>query len=290
MTGHELFDKILTTLWTIFSQMNGNPDYHASGMRFCMAIFFLVLLYATIRMRAMSLYKPHQIVALCGCVLMLVREFSMLVFMCGWELQLYTNLMIHFLWPPIEHTFSLAAFLCFAWYTIEASQWNTIRRFARHMLWPICTFVLAFSIYALITWKHFFTAHYPLVQFSYKDSAVDWQMHAVVTLIAVAGIMAAYMRRRGASYLLYFWIVTLIEHATRTITFAHFQEPSWLATVFHAMHIWAIPLLLLHFINAYVLKMSQCAECKRDVYLGKLYWETMHAPIQKGEDNVPSAS
>jgi hypothetical protein len=269
-------NKVAEALWLIFSQINGNPDLNMSATRFLLALFFLTLLYMTIRMRAMAQYKAHQIVALVGCVLMMIRETSMLVFLSGWEIGVYKDPIVHFLFPPIEHFFALLAFGCFSWYTIEASQWSLIRRFAHRTYLFFGTGLLLFSAYALVYWKAFFTSHYPNVIHGYKDTPVDWQTHLIIAIIAVVGMLAAYMRRRGSSYLLWFWFITFLEHALRTIVFSMYQEQAWQATMFHAMHNWAIPLLLLHFINAYVQKMHQCVLCKQEVYLGKLYYETMH--------------
>lgn len=271
-----MLNKLASAIWLIFSQVNGNPDLGMSATRFLLATFFLTLLYMTIRMRAMAQYKPHQIVALVGCVLMMVRELSMLVFLSGWEIGLYTDPIIHFLFPPIEHFFQILAFGCFSWYTIEASQWSPIRRFAHKTYILFGVSLAVFSGYALVSWKAFFTAHYPHIIHAYKDTAVDWQTHLIMVLIAAIGVFAAYMRRRGSTYLLWFWTITFLEHSARTIVFMAYTEQAWQATIFHAMHNWAIPLLLLHFINAYVQKMHQCVVCKQDVSLGKLYYETMH--------------
>lgn len=272
----DTYERAAYALWDMFSIINGNPDLHMSAPRFLMALFFLVLLYLTIRMRAMTQFKPHQIVALASCVLMMVREITMLVFLSGWEFGLYKDLRVHFLFPPIEHFFLLLGLGCFSWYTIEASGWAAVRRFANRTYVYFSTGLLLFSAYALVIWKKQFVENFPNVLYAYKDSPADWQTHLIMSLIAVVGICAAYMRRRGTSYLLWFWLVTLVEHVSRTVTFALYDEQAWQATMFHALHTWAIPLLLLHFINAYVLKMSQCKICQREVFLGKLYYETMH--------------
>ena len=281
MMNGDTYDRIFQALWTIFSQMNGNPDLHMSAPRFLMSLFFLTLLYLTIRMRAMVQFKKHQIVALVGCVFMVIRECIMLVFLSGWELGLYTDPIIHFLFPPVEHFFSLMAFGCWSWYTVEASQWPWLRRLACTTYVYFGTGLILFSAYALVTWKQFFTQNFPDVLYAYKDSPVDWQTHLIISIIACVGILAAYMRRRGSSYLFWFWLIVLVEHFSRTVTFAFYEEQAWQATVFHAMHTWSIPLLLLHFINAYVLKMSQCAICHQEVFLGKLYWESMQSKNTK---------
>lgn len=269
-------EKIADAVWLIFSQINGNPDLNMSATRFLLALFFLTLLYITIRMRAMTQYKPHQVVALVGCVLMIIRELTMLIFLSGWEIGVYTDPVGHFLFPPIEHFFALLSFGCFSWYTIEASQWSPIRKFARRTCIPFGISLVGFSAYALIYWKAFFTTHYPDVIHVYKDTPVDWQTHLIIAIIAIVGMLAAYMRRRGSTYLLWFWFITFAEHALRSITFAFYNEQAWQATIFHAMHNWAIPLLLLHFINAYVQKLYQCTVCRQDVALGKTLYESLH--------------
>lgn len=272
--------KVVNACWLMFSQMNGNPELGMSAPRFIMSLFFLLLLYLTIRMRAMAQFKPHQVIALVGCVLMIIREISMLVFISGWELALYTDPIIHFLWPPIEHFFALTAFACFSWYTIEASQRSTIRRLARITYLLFGTSVLTFSVYTLVTWKTFYVAQFPNILHSYNECFVDWQTHIFMSLIALVGMLAAYMRRRGGSYLFVFWFMTFLEHSLRTVMLITHMEQAWQITIFNAMHTWSIPLLLLHFINAYVLKMSQCLICQQEVFLGKLYWETMHKEIK----------
>lgn len=276
-----MYERLAYALWDIISVMNGNPDLHMSAPRFLMALFFLTLLYLTIRMRAMAQFKPHQIVALAGCVLMMMRELVMLVFLSGWELGVYSDPIVHFLFPPIEHFFLAAALGCFSWYTLEASQWAVIRNFAARTYVYFGTGLVLFSVYALVMWKALFTIDYPAIVHMYRDSPVDWQTHLIMVVIALVSICAAYMRRQGTSYLLSFWIVTFIEHSARAVVFAFFDEQPWQATIFHTMHTWAIPLLLLHFINAYVLKMSQCKMCQREVFLGKLQYETLHGHKSK---------
>lgn len=260
-----MVDNVLQTGWLIFSQINGNPDLNQSATRFCLALFFLILLYSTIRMRTLSQYKPHQVVALCGCVIMMIREITMLVTIGGWETKVITDTMVHFLWPPIEHMLELTAYICFVWYTIEASQWNVIRRFARNIGWYFIGASSIFCIYTMYAWKLFFISHAPEILYSYKHFSGDWQTHLILAFVAFMGVISAFMKSKGTSYLLGFWTIVLIEHIIRTIVFGFFDEQSWQATIFHAMHTWSIPLLLLHFINSYVLKMGNCVECKREL-------------------------
>lgn len=255
---------VIDAMWDAFSRVNGNPDLHASGIRFALALFFLWLLFVTIRMRALTQYRPHRVVALVGCVIMMIRESAMAGIVCGWELKLYDSQLLLYVWPPVEHFFSMLAFSCIAWYTVEASDCVWLQLWARRLKWPIIASTVVFYVYALTLWKSFFAVYTPTIAFVYNDSNMDWQAHAVVSVCAFLGIIAACKRQAGPSYLLWFWVLTFVEQAIRAHAFSY-TEGAWLATVLQAMHIWAIPLLLLHFINAYVIKLGSCAVCKRDV-------------------------
>lgn len=255
---------VIDALWDAFSRVNGNPDLHASIIRFGLALFFLWLLFVTIRMRALAQYRPHRIVALVGCVIMMIRELAMAFIVCGWELKLYDNPLLLYVWPPVEHFFSMLAFCCMAWYTVEASDWAWLQYWVKKFRCVVIVSIASFYVYALTLWKVFFAVNIPTISIVYSDSNMDWQAHALIAVCATVSIIATCKRSAGPSYLFWFWVVTFIEQSLRAHAFSY-SEGAWLATVLQAMHIWAIPLLLLHFINAYVIKLGTCSTCKRDV-------------------------
>lgn len=263
--GNQIAEKIADNAWDIFSLVNGNPDYNFSAIRFCLAIFFLVMLYTIIKMRVVAAYQVKHIVALSGVVFMIFRESTMLFMQTGWEIGLYRDLAVHFLWPPVEHTFEGLSFLCLAWYSIETACMFEFSYYMKKFKFIILGLFMAFSTYTMIIWKTFFIQHYPKVLFMYRECMVDWQSHILMSFIASIGFYASFQRQ--SRYLIMFWSVTLFEHFSRTLTYYFEIHNTGLDTLYNALHIWAIPLLILHFVDAYVLKISNCNTCKRDIFL-----------------------
>lgn len=265
--------------WTVFMRENGECVGGLSASRFLLTLFFQVLLYLTIRMRAMLQFKPHQIVALAGCVVFMVKETSLLFLVSSYELGLWYDPRIAFLAPPIDHCFRLVAYACFSWYSIEASQWCFARKLARRTLIAFCTAIASFGLYILITWKAYFTEHMPshpdMAHFGY--TAIDWQVHVVMAIVAAVGVLMSYMRKRCCCYLFWYWVITLLANGGQAIMTAFYVEQPWHTAIFNAMFTWSIPLLMLHFVSSYVLKIGQCIVCKQEEFLNDTYWESMQA-------------
>jgi uncharacterized membrane protein YidH (DUF202 family) len=252
--------------WDILSLVNGNPELHFSAIRFLMGIFFIAVLYTIIRMQAVSTYHVKHIVALAGSVFLMFRFCSMLFLVSGWELQIYNDPIIHFLYPPVEHVFASLSLACFMWYSVESSPWWIwIRRKAKY----IFTFLILFYVYTIIYWKQFFITQLPNYANAFKECPVDYQFHIIASVICSVGLVAAV--RGLAKYLSVFWFFQLGLHVSSAVAYfivsttAATTEPSWLSTVFNIIEVWTIPLLILHFVSRYVRKMTRCNACQREV-------------------------
>lgn len=263
VTIPESIDKVFEAAWGIFSIVNGNPDIHNSSIRFTISLFFLALLYLVIKMRAIETFKYHQLVALVGVVFMMIRESTLLVFMSGWELGIYKDHYVHFVWPPMEHFFEMLAFLCFLWYTVEKSCWKMVRMSIRKYGLYALTSILLFHVYSLYTWKNaFFDSGTEVLR--YLEHDVDWQTHLIMTAVALIGMTASSKIKSEPDFLAWFWRITFTEHIIRTTSFIQHFETSTMATIFHAMHTWSIPLIMLHFVKVYVGKMNNCINCVKE--------------------------
>jgi hypothetical protein len=265
ISENTVVEEVANRVWEVFSIVNGNPDYNFSSIRFSLSLFFLALLYQIVRMRIISSYQLKHIVALTGIIFMMFREATMLVMMTGWELKVFYDPIVQFLWPPIEHTFSGLAFLCFVWYSVETAKMYKLTYYIRKAKYYILLGYGLFTIYAMTVWKAFYIEHAPNILYEYKECPIDWITHGLFSLFAAVGFYAAFQKQ--AKFLMLFWGVTLFEHFTRTLVFyAHFETPE-IATFFHSLHTWALPLLVLHFVSAYVAQISNCGVCKRDILI-----------------------
>ena len=265
MGDNNIIEAIANRVWDVFSLVNGNPDYGFSTIRFSISLFFLFLLYFVIRMRVISSYQTKHIVAMAGIIFMIFREATMLVLMTGWEIKIFYDPIIHTLWPPIEHGFEGLSFLCLMWYSVETAKLYKVAYYINKFKYAILSLYGIFCIYAVVVWKNFFISKYPNLLYSYKECMIDWQSHGIISIMCSVGFYAAFQKQ--AKYLMFFWGITLFEHFTRTMVYyAHF-ETSEIATIFHAIHTWSLPFLILHFVDTYVTKITNCGVCRREILL-----------------------
>lgn len=258
---------ILHGFWEIFSIFNGNPDLtytqNTYGIRFCMGLFFSFLLFQIIKMRTLKTMLKQHIVALIASLIFFIRYFVMLIFEWGYQIGIYNDPIIHFLFPPIEHYFYMIGFVCFAYYSLK--HYDYFPGILKNILYFIPLFLTSFFIYATIQWKIFFYEgiyELPAKIYKYKDCVVDWQSHLIFSIICLYVLIIALGHIKNKNnYLLAFWFLSFVEHFSRTISFYNNFEPGWLATIFHAFQLWTIPILILHFIKMYIIKLSKCETC-----------------------------
>lgn len=259
--GTSFMSVLIRGLWDIFSVTNGNPDTANYGIRFSISIFFTLFLLVILQLRAKMTLDIKHLIAFIGAVLLLIRYVLMMGFEWGWQIKLYDDWIIHFLFPPLEHFFYMMFFCCTAYYSLNAYNYypGAIRRIIPYI--PIS--LVAFFIYATIEWKTLFMSKLPAIT-KYVSAESDWQSHAIIFVIALYCFMVAIKQyKRYYCFLSAFWTITLIEHGIRTVCFYYHYEPAELATIFHAMQIWALPLLILHFTNAYVMRIGEPKERRR---------------------------
>lgn len=254
-------EKLIFGLWQIFSQVNGNPEIGNYGIRFAIGIFFSIFLMAILQLRAKLSYDRKHLVAFIGANLLLFRYTLMMGFEWGWQINLYTDWIVHFLFPPLEHFFYMMALGCFGYYSLNAYGYypGVLKRILVYI--PIG--ISLFFVYATVSWKMFFLKKLPEVT-PYMMINADWQSHLIIALAAgYCVVIAIKQYKKYFCFLSAFWTLTFIEHFCRSVAFYNQWEPAEVATIFHAMALWSIPLLILHFTNAYVLRIGEPRERRR---------------------------
>lgn len=266
---NDIITTLLTEFWSIFSIFNGNPAFgefsNNYGIRFTIGMFFCTFLFIVIKMRALSTMKHSHIVAMIGSVLIFIRYFVMLILEWGYQIGLYDDPIVHFLYPPLEHFFYMLGLSCFAYYSLHHFNYypGLLKQYTKYI--PI--FLTSFFIYTSVMWKNFFIFNNSFIQ-KYKECMIDWQSHLIITIIASYVLFVSIFKyKKYNSYITTFWLITLCEHFARTVCFYNNYEPSWLATIFHALQIWVLPILTLHFVKAYVVKLNYCELCRRHVHV-----------------------
>jgi len=185
----------------------------------------------------------------------------MMGFEWGWQIQLYDDWMMHFLFPPLEHFFYMLSLGCFAYYSLNTYEYYP-GLLKRILVW-IPVSLTAFFIYSTILWKQYFISHLPEIT-EYNAVASDWLSHVIIAVTALYIIFVAIKKyKKYFCFLSAFWTITFIEHSLKAYSYYIHDEPAELATIFHAMALWSIPLLILHFTNAYVLRIGEPKERRR---------------------------
>jgi hypothetical protein len=251
---------VLNELWRLFSITNGNPDCNYSGIRFGLGMFFSFLLVYVVKMRTLNSWEIRHFIALIGGCFLLIRHFVMMVFLWGYEIQLYDNQILRFLFPPVEHLFETIAFACFGFYSIVTTRPDHATLSKRSM--AVIPIILLFYIYVFVAWQDYFFTFFPAKVMLYYDSVVDWQSHFVITSLAAVAVYNVIKNVKLAYPLLtIFWAFTVLEHSVQTVVSFYRFEPSWLVTIFNAMHLWTIPVLMLHFVYGYSRRLKGCETC-----------------------------
>jgi hypothetical protein len=263
MNDYTMLNTLAVNVWNIFSVFNGNPDTNNFGIRLGIGIFFSIFLLIIIKMRTISTMDKKHIVAMIGALFIFFRYAVMLIFEWGYQIGIYDDPFIKFLFPPIEHYFYMIGLGCLAYYSLNHYQYYP--GILRKIVWTIPVFITGFFVYATISWKILFMNSLPIVK-NYIDCNVDWQSHVIVAVMALYVFFVSMVKpsRTNNHWLSYFWLLTLFEHGVKSILFYQHMEPSWIATIFHSFEIWSLPLMTLHFIKVYVVKLKYCEICNSD--------------------------
>lgn len=256
-------DRIVDGLLSIFYLVNGNPTTHYSGIRFLLGMFFSFMLILVIRMRVLNSMETRHFMVLVGGVFLFIRNLFMMIFLWGYDIGIYTDGIFKFLFPPVEHFLETLAYGFIACYTIKTADPINIKY--KNTKWYGLAFITSFYIYATYTWKTFFFENYPNNIPKFFDHFSDWQSHLVIAIISGTALykLASKMKLKY-EWLIAFWAIVTFEHALRAIVFYIRFEPPELATFFHALHIWSIPLITMHFISGYAKKLKWCDYCNRN--------------------------
>ena len=246
--------RISKGLWDIFSLVNGNPENANYGVRLTLMLFLSLFLIAVLHIRTKLIFDKKHLVAYIGSLFLVFRILTMLCFEWGWQVGIYDDWMLHLLSPPLEHFWNMLFFGCMGYYTLNIYDYYP--GILKKILWLIPTSIMGFFIYSTVTWKTYFLTKLPDIS-KYNQCASDWQNHLVIAIIALyIVIVAIHKYKKYHMFLSAFWTLTFIEHFIRFIAFYNGYEPPELATIFHAMATWSLPLLILHFINAYIIRFD----------------------------------
>jgi hypothetical protein len=258
---HNFISKLAHGVWDLFSVMNGNPDLGNYGLRFGISIFFALNLLVVLQLRTKLTLDVKHLVAFVGGVFLLVRYVCMMGFEWGWQIGLYDDWVIHFLFPPLEHFFYGLFFICMGYYSLNA--YNYYPGILRRIIPYIPAGIICYFVWATMAWKEFFLSRLPAVS-AYREGSSDWLSHALIATLCFYCVMVAIKQyKRYYCFLSAFWTLAFLEHFIRAIAFYNNYEPSELATIFHAMATWSLPLLTLHFTNAYVLRLGEVRERRK---------------------------
>lgn len=258
---HSPLGNLCSGIWNIFSCVNGNPDNHNFGVRLFLGLFFSVFLTIILQLRTKLIYDKKHFIALTGVIFLCFRFITMLIFEWGWQVGLYDDYILHFLSPPLEYFFNTIFFFCVAYYSLHVYDYYP--GILKRILFTIPAILITFFVYSTITWKNFFYSSLPSLT-NYSDCMVDWQNHLIISIISLYIILVAIFKyKKYNCFLSAFWTLTFISHFERTILSFMGIEISELTTIFFAIEIWTIPLLTLHFINAYVLRNNEIPKERR---------------------------
>lgn len=259
--------EVCNGLWDLFSLYNGNPSHCTNyGIQYGMGIFFSFFLFYILKMRAISTMKKEHIVALIGALFIFFRYIVMFVFEYGYQIKLYDNPYVYYLFPPIEHFFYGLGLGCISYYTLNFCDYYP--GMLKKILYFIPFFITAFFIYATIAWTRLFhTGLETHIIFSYNDSMIDYQSHIILFVITVYSFIVMCYKKE-LNYLTIFWLLLSIDQIINILISFDTFGINWLITISHAIEIWTLPILTLHFIKRYVNKLKFCGICRRFEYLG----------------------
>lgn len=256
-------------LWDIFSLVNGNPEVTNYGIRFSLMLFFAFFLIVVLQLRTKMIFDKKHIVAFVGALFLIFRIVTMMGFEWGWQIGLYDDWILHLLSPPLEHLWNMLFFGCMGYYTLNIYDYYP--GILKKILWSIPTSILLFFVYSSIAWKQFFFENLPNIP-KYNQCSVDWQTHLILATISLYIVIIAILKyKKFHMFLSAFWTITFLEHFIRFIAFYNGYEPSELATIFHAMSTWSLPLLILHFINAYIIRNEVPRERRKNMNNTELF-------------------
>jgi hypothetical protein len=246
------FGKLAKGFWDVFSSVNGNPESGNYGVRFALMLFFAVFLISVLQLRTKIIYDKKHIVAFVGSLFLIFRIVTMMGFEWGWQIDLYDDWVLHFLSPPLEHFWNLLFYGCIGYYTLNIYDYYP--GILKKILWAIPVSICAFFVYSSITWKIFFLSHLPEIS-QYTQCSADWQNHFIVSVLSFyIFIIAIKKYKKYHCFLSAFWTLVFIEHFLQFVFYYNGYEAAELTTIFHAISIWSLPLLILHFINAYIIR------------------------------------
>lgn len=259
---NEAITNVTKSIWDVFSIVNGNPIINYDGIRFFIGIFFTAFLLIIIKMRALNTMEKKHIVAMVGALLLLIRYLIMLSLQWGYQINMYTDPIIFFLYPPLEHFFLMLGLGCLAYYSLNHYEYYP--GILKKILWAIPVGITIFFIHATIAWKTQFLSSNVIL--SYNQCVADWQTHFMLTLMAAYVVSIAGIKFSNQKHFLSaFWTVVLINHVVLTITTFIGYENTTLTTILNSLDLWCIPILILHFIKAYVVRLGFCDMCTRMV-------------------------
>lgn len=259
------FGTVSHNLWNIFSLLNGNPDIFSSGIRFTLSIFFSILLLIILQIRTKMIFDRPHLIAFVGVLFLLIRNIITMGFQWGWEIGLYNDAILHFLSPPIEYFFNMLFMCCIAYYSLNA--FNYYPGMLKRIIWGIPSFIAMYFVYMAVTWKNYFYDNLPSIS-TFNQCSVDFQAHSILALISGYVLVVAIVKyKKYHIFLTTFWFINFVSQLSSAIVSFNNYSSSELITIFQAVEIWSIPLLVIHFVNAYIVRKHEYIERRNCIRL-----------------------
>lgn len=256
--------KFISSLWNIFAQVNGDPFLNNYGIRFSLMLFFAIYLLIIIQLRTRLIFDNKHLVAYIGILFLIFRILSMIGFEWGWQIGMYDDWILHCISPPLEHFWNMLFYGCIAYYTLNI--YNYYPGILKKIIYAIPISFVSFFIYSTIQWKNMFIANLPYIM-KYSQSPSDWQNHIIIGSISLyVCIVILTKYKKYYIPLTIFWVLTTIEHLVRSVCLICECNSHEMTTIYHAISIWVLPLLILHFITAYIKRTELPRERRMNVY------------------------
>lgn len=242
--------KLVEATWEVFSVLNGNPELNNSGVHLALMLSFSLFLVIVLQLRAKLIFDKKHLVAFVGAILLVFRILVLFGFEWGWQINLYDDAILHFLAPPLEHFFNMMYLLLMVYYTLVLFEYfpGILQRVLKY----IPMFIVLFLIWSTVHWKMMFVTNLPEIT-QYWTCPSDYLTHLILTIIAgYAFVVAIFKYKKYHKYISAFWTIVMIENAGRFLMNFTGNNCSDLFTIFNAMEIFSIGILVLHFIDIYI--------------------------------------
>lgn len=251
---------LVTNLWSIFESVNGSPNT-SNGVSFFLMLFFAFFTLYLIQTRARILYDRKCFVALIGIVFLIIRIMSLIVFEWGWEIKLYDDWAVHALSPPLEHFWYIGFFYCMSYYTLV--KFDYYPGILKNVTYYIPPFIIAFFVYTSIYWKNCVIYTLPAAM-KYTNCLADIQTHVLLLIMCLYVLIVTIVKyKKYHKFICMFWGMVVIRNIIIIVTLNQGWCNTEIMTIVNALSIWSVPVLALHFVDAYTPRLEEPKERRK---------------------------